>query len=63
MSGADLAARLEEERPGLRSLLMSGYAAEVIDRHLRAGRGAPYLQKPFTPSGLAVAIREVLDAD
>jgi hypothetical protein len=40
---------------------MSGYS-DLASRHGSAIGGAPLLQKPFTPEGLARKVREVLDA-
>jgi PAS domain S-box-containing protein len=62
MNGVALASRLEEERPGLRTLLMSGYTGDIVDRHLIESGNRAFIQKPFTPSALATRIREVLDA-
>jgi C4-dicarboxylate-specific signal transduction histidine kinase len=48
-------------RPGLRILYMSGYTDDAILRHGVLEGGIPFLQKPFTPEGLARKVREVLD--
>jgi DNA-binding NtrC family response regulator len=53
---------LEATQPGLKTLLMSGYAAEAF-----ADQDAPesklhFLQKPFTFEGLARKVRDLLDA-
>ena len=59
MNGWDLATRLQELRPGMRTLYVSGFAGDVI-----AGRGVPVgvrlLRKPFTGAGLASSVREAL---
>ena len=60
MSGPDLARRARSIRPGLRVLLMSGYARESLDREA-LGLDAGFLAKPFTPGRLAAAVRSVLD--
>ena len=39
---------------------MSGYTDDVVVRHVVMERGAPFLQKPFTPERLANTIVEVL---
>ena len=44
---------LREERPGVRVLLMSGYASPE-------GGDAAFLEKPFTPAALVSAVRQVL---
>jgi len=59
MKGPELARRLKALRPGLRVVLMSGYAAEVVtgpDLH-----DAVLVTKPFSPASLARAVRNVLD--
>ncbi len=59
-SGLDLADSLQDERPDLKVMYMSGYA----DHHLAGSRileeGAPFLQKPFAASSLARKVRETL---
>ncbi len=63
MSGRELWDRLRALRPDSRVLFMSGYTDDVIARHGVLEPGIAFLQKPFTPSGLAQKVREVLDAD
>jgi two-component system, cell cycle sensor histidine kinase and response regulator CckA len=60
MKGPDLARRLRAMRPGLRVLLMSGYAADVVT----GGdlKDATLLMKPFSPASLGRAVRSALDA-
>ena len=62
MSGRDLGERIRLQRPGLRILYMSGYTDDAILRHGVLENGIPFLQKPFTPEGLARMVREVLDS-
>ena len=60
MSGREMADRLRQSRPGLPVVFMSGYSGDAA-----AGAGAPdtaFLQKPFTPLVLAIAVRHALDA-
>jgi chemotaxis methyl-accepting protein methylase/signal transduction histidine kinase/chemotaxis response regulator CheB len=49
-------------RPAMKILYMSGHMEDVV---LREGiqKGAAFLQKPFTPAGLAQKVRETLDAE
>jgi two-component system cell cycle sensor histidine kinase/response regulator CckA len=48
--------------PRMRVLFMSGYPAdEAVRRGVAAGE-SNFLQKPFTPGGLAARVRELLDA-
>ena len=60
MNGRDLGKILAEEIPGLKRLFMSGYTADVIAHHGMLEPGVHFIAKPFTPSELAVKIREVL---
>ena len=62
MSGGNLAERLRLLRPALKILFMSGYTDDAIVHHGVKQEGAAFLQKPFTPDGLVVKVREVLDA-
>ena len=62
MDGRALATVLEQDRPDVRILYMSGYTENEI---LRAGLdrgGTLFLQKPFSPDSLVRKVREVLDA-
>jgi two-component system, cell cycle sensor histidine kinase and response regulator CckA len=61
--GGQVAARLRERWPGLRTLLMSGYMREAIERSEGLDSGLVFLQKPFTPNELLTTVRRVLDGD
>jgi two-component system cell cycle sensor histidine kinase/response regulator CckA len=63
MNGRELMSCLEEQRPGLRAVYMSGYSADVIAQRDLLGDGVSLLQKPFTAPELARRIRSVLDRD
>jgi two-component system, cell cycle sensor histidine kinase and response regulator CckA len=56
LGGSELAARLLAQRPELRVLYISGYAAKVD-----VGPTAALLQKPFVRADLLRAVRNVLD--
>ena len=58
MTGVVLAERLLLERPGVPVLYMSGYVEKsmVLAKHPEF----IFLQKPFTPDGLIVAVRQLL---
>ncbi|HUI57940.1 MAG TPA: PAS domain S-box protein [Bryobacteraceae bacterium] len=60
MTGRELAARVQNQRPQTRVLFISGYAADVISREGALDAGVAYLPKPFTPAQLSVKVREVL---
>ena len=59
MKGPELAERLRVLRPGMRVLLMSGYAADVVTPDDL--KDAPLLSKPFSPAALIKAVRAALD--
>jgi PAS domain S-box-containing protein len=58
MSGPRLAGRLRELWPSLKVLYMSGYSE--LSREVDLGRGDAIIQKPFSPTAIAVRVREVL---
>ena len=62
MGGRDLARRLATERPGLRSLYMSGYTEDRLDGPQAPAGDAPFLDKPFALAALTQKVRAVLDA-
>ncbi len=62
MGGRELAELLRAERPGLPVLYMSGYTDDALVHHgVVAGTGTWFLQKPFTPDGLARKLREIIN--
>ncbi|MGF1623415.1 MAG: PAS-domain containing protein, partial [Alphaproteobacteria bacterium] len=63
MMGPDLARHALAKRPGLRILLMSGYAEDTVLRDGLLVSGARLLAKPFTLAQLSAAIRDALDGD
>jgi DNA-binding response OmpR family regulator len=62
LRGPELARRLVQERPSLATLFMSGYMDDAIGEDTK-GLSVPvdFIQKPFSPSALAVKVREMLD--
>ena len=61
MRGPELAIRLRSRQPGLRVLLVSGYAEEIVE----VGRDAsvPFLAKPFSVETLLAAVDAAMDRD
>jgi len=62
LSGRELADQLTGQRPGIRVLYMSGYPGDAVVQHGTLPAGSAFLQKPFSPDGLARKVRDVLDA-
>ncbi|MBL8144330.1 MAG: response regulator, partial [Acidobacteria bacterium] len=60
MSGRELAERLESRSPGLRVLFMSGYTDDVVVHHGVQEARVGFIQKPFSPQQLALAVRGAL---
>ncbi len=63
MNGRDLAARLTEQRPGLKVLYTSGYTHSVIAHHGVLDEGIQFISKPYSLDTLTTRIREVLDSE
>jgi signal transduction histidine kinase/CheY-like chemotaxis protein len=59
MKGPELAERMRAMRPGIRVMLMSGYAADVVTPQDLAQ--ATLLSKPFSTATLIKTVRAVLD--
>ena len=60
MNGRDLSAQLSALKPGIRSLFMSGYTADVIAHQGILEEGVPFISKPFSLDALARKVREAL---
>lgn len=61
MSGRSLAEHAIANRSGLRTLLMTGYSAELLGDDGPSGRTHSVLRKPFRAAELASAVRHALD--
>jgi CheY-like chemotaxis protein len=61
MSGRILASRFTAMRPATRVLFASGYTDDAALHLGVLEKGVHYIQKPFTPEGLARKVRFVLD--
>lgn len=61
MNGRDLAASIKVKKPNLKCLFMSGYTADIINKHGIIEENLCFIQKPFSKTELAGKIREVFD--
>ena len=61
MSGPALVVHLKELHPDVKVLYVSGYTEEATIHHGVLTEGIAFLQKPFTPDGLARKVRQLLD--
>jgi DNA-binding NtrC family response regulator len=61
-SGARLAERLRQVRPGVRVLIIGSEDA-VLQEGAQRAHPLPFLQKPFTLEALLGAVRQALSAD
>ena len=61
ISGRELAEKARELRPDARVLFMSGFTDDAVVRHGIVADDVCFIQKPFSPEGLARKAREVLE--
>jgi PAS domain S-box-containing protein len=62
MSGKDLAGEIQQIRPNIGVLFMSGYTANVIAHQGVLDEGVLFMEKPFTFENLARKVKEALGA-
>ena len=58
MNGKPLEPKLREVKPSIRTVLVSGYTADVIAQRGVLEEGINFIQKPFTMRSLTEKIRE-----
>lgn len=61
MNGVELARKLQASEPGLKVLLTSGYAADLISGERNIREGVNFIPKPYDLQKLAETIRSCLD--
>ena len=61
MNGRELAEKLWADRPDLKVIFSSGYSADIVGKDFRLEPELNYLQKPYQPQTLIVAVRRCLD--
>ena len=61
MNGKELSNRLHEICPGLKTLFMSGYTANVIAHRGVLDEGVHFITKPFSTETIANKVKEALD--
>jgi len=61
MSGKELYDQIKVIAPRIKVLFMSGYTDDALAHHGVLGPELSFLEKPFSPSGLARKVREVID--
>ena len=62
IGGKELAERLAEARPGLRTIFMSGYSYDAVVAESGEGAEAEFLAKPFSPDALLEKVEGLLRA-
>ncbi len=60
MNGKELRDKIHVLKPGIKTIFMSGYTANVIAHRGVLDEGIDFIQKPFNPNALALKVREVL---
>ncbi len=63
MSGVELAEKLLARKPGLKVIFTSGYTVDEMSEAFLARNNARFLQKPYTRTTLAKAVRSALDGN
>jgi PAS domain S-box-containing protein len=63
MNGVDLQRAVEEIRPGIATLFISGHPADVITGQGLLDLGQNFLRKPFSEAALAARVRDILSDD
>ena len=63
MGGLELAKHLQEQRPQIKVLFMSGYSDAAVEQPGLLGDDVSFLPKPFSPSTLVARVYQMLTRD
>jgi two-component system, cell cycle sensor histidine kinase and response regulator CckA len=63
MNGKELKERIETWHPGIKTIFMSGYTADIVANRGILDDGIQFLPKPFTPLLLARKVRILLNGE
>ncbi len=63
MDGREIAERVQELRPDVKVIFMSGFTNDSLSKHGVLSDDVVLLEKPFTPTALLTTVRRVLDSD
>jgi PAS domain S-box-containing protein len=61
INGRELAEKLWAEKPLLKVIFTSGYSADIVGKDFKLDPDLNFLQKPYHPQTLALAVRRCLD--
>ena len=61
MNGRALARKLKENKPDLKVLFLSGYAADITGSELSNDQPGEFLQKPFSRIDLLSKLRQLIE--
>jgi CheY-like chemotaxis protein len=61
LNGRELAEKLWGERPELKVIFTSGYSADIVGKDFKLEPDVNFLQKPYHPQTLSLAVRRCLD--
>jgi nitrogen-specific signal transduction histidine kinase/CheY-like chemotaxis protein len=63
MNGQEAFERIQQIRPGVPVILLSGYTQEDVRSRFTAQEPAAFVKKPYTPRSLAAVLRSVIEGD
>jgi len=61
MNGRELAEKLWADRADLKVIFSSGYSADIVGKDFKLKSELNFLQKPYHPQTLVLAVRRCLD--